>query len=97
MSEAKNKRLFHIIKSIVIMNKIELAKNAGVKKEAVDAVLNALVEAVKNEGALVLPGFGSFKVVERPARQAKNPRTGEMVAVPAKKVVRFKPGKSFAC
>ena len=37
------------------MNKIELAKNAGVKKEAVDAVLNALVEAVKNEGALVLP------------------------------------------
>lgn len=79
------------------MSKNELAKIAGVKKETVDAVLNAVVEAVKNEGALVLPGFGSFKVAERPARVAKNPRTGEMVNVAAKKVVRFKAGKNFAC
>jgi DNA-binding protein HU-beta len=40
-------------------------------------------------------GFGSFKVVDRPEREARNPRTGEKIEVPASKVPKFVPGKGL--
>lgn len=46
------------------------------------------------EGTLIIQGFGSFKVVEKAARTARNPRTGEAIQVPAKTTIAFKPGKT---
>jgi len=71
----------------------------GTKQEserALDAVLDTLGAALQRGEKLDWRGFGVFKVRESKARQARNPRTGEMVAVPAKKVAVFKPGKELS-
>ena len=86
------------------MNKAELIKAVAAKAEVsnalaakvIDAALEATVEAVKKGEGLQLVGFASLAVVEKAARKAKNPRTGAIVEVPAKKVVKIKPGAKFA-
>lgn len=78
------------------MNKTELIVKAGVKKEVVDAVLGAIVEAVKNGETVTIPGFGTWSVVERSARKGVNPLTKEVINIPAKKAVKFKAGSKFA-
>lgn len=69
------------------------------KKQAaqwLDDFLGEIVKSVKmGDKKLSLSGFGIFKVVDRPARQARNPRTGEMVQVKASKKVRFVPAKAL--
>ncbi len=85
------------------MNRKELvdalsSKTGKSKKDAnefVDAFLAIVTDELKNGGSVNLVGFGSFKVVERPAREARNPRTGEKVKVPARKVPVFKAGKGL--
>jgi DNA-binding protein HU-beta len=73
------------------------AQKAGLKQKdvekAVDALIEAVVGAAKNGEEVKLPGFGSFVIVERAARQGKNPRTGEPVSIPARKVIAFRAGK----
>jgi DNA-binding protein HU-beta len=68
------------------------------KKDALE-VLNFLVEtitnALKNGQQVKLPGLGTFKVKERKARTAINPKTGEKVQVPATRVPRFTPAKDL--
>jgi len=86
------------------MNKLELVKAAAAKAEVsnalaakvIDAALEAAVEAVKRGEGVQLVGFASLSIVEKAARKAKNPRTGAIVNVPAKKAVRIKPGAKFA-
>ena len=83
------------------MNKTELVhliseKNAiPVKegKEALDMVLDAIAEALGKGENISLPGFGSFGVKERAAREGVNPRTGEKITIAAIKTVGFKTGK----
>ncbi|HDN59385.1 MAG TPA: HU family DNA-binding protein [Candidatus Marinimicrobia bacterium] len=86
------------------MNKGELvdrmAKSAGIFKSAADKALNGFMEAVTeslNTGEKVtLVGFGTFSVTERKARTGRNPRTGKPMEIPAKKVVKFKPGTKLS-
>jgi len=86
------------------MNKGELvdrmAKSAGIFKSAADNALNGFMEAVTeslNTGEKVtLVGFGTFSVTERKARTGRNPRTGKPMEIPAKKVVKFKPGTKLS-
>jgi nucleoid DNA-binding protein len=73
---------------------LELSKEKAEK--TVEAVFAAIVKALKDGEKLDIRGFGNFKVKDQPARQARNPRTGEAIAVPAKKVAVFKPGKELA-
>ena len=77
----------------------EVAKHSDLsKKDAeviVQAVLDSIVESLKNGGKVELRGFGSFRLRERASRQGRNPKTGEKVFVPAKKVPYFKPGKDL--
>lgn len=80
------------------MNKTELVKEVAAKaalsqvaaKAALDAVLDSIQGALKNGESVQLLGFGTFSVADRSERTAKNPRTGEVVKVPAKKVAKFK-------
>ena len=60
--------------------------------EAVDRILDMLAKALAAGDRIELRGFGSFRLHEIPARQGRNPRTGESVAVPSQKWVRFKAG-----
>jgi len=81
------------------MNKAELinevAKVTCSKKEAalaVDATLAAITKALKKGGTVQLIGFGSFGVAKRKARTGRNPQTGAVLKIAAKKVPVFKAG-----
>ena len=82
------------------MNKTDLtnkiAETAGLSKvdakKALEATLEAISDALKAGDKVALVGFGTFSVSERPARQGKNPRTGEAITIAAKKVAKFKAG-----
>ncbi len=77
----------------------EVAKNSELsKKDAeviVQTVLDGIVDSLKRGEKVELRGFGSFRLRERASRQGRNPKTGEKVHVPAKKVPYFKPGKEL--
>ena len=64
-------------------------------KRIVQLLLDGMIEALANEGGLELRDFGVFQVRTRKARKARNPRTGEKVMVPAKRVVGFRAGKAM--
>jgi DNA-binding protein HU-beta len=85
------------------MTKFELisktAEKAGITKAAaekvVNAVIEALVEALSKGERVAIPGLGVFNVKERKAKKARNPRTGKEIIIPAKKVVVFTAAKSL--
>lgn len=62
---------------------------------AVKAILDAMTDALVRGHRIELRGFGSFSVSRRPPRVGRNPRSGEQVAVPEKRVPHFKPGKAL--
>jgi integration host factor subunit beta len=61
----------------------------------VEAVLRTLTTTVRRGEKIEVRGFGSFRVREREARRGRNPKTGEPVDVPAKRIPYFKPGKEL--
>jgi DNA-binding protein HU-beta len=61
-------------------------------KAAVDSLLANITGALKQGESVTLSGFGTFKRVQRKARQGINPRTGESIKIKARKVARFTPG-----
>ena len=77
----------------------EVSKNSDLnKKDAeviVQTVLDSIVDSLKGGEKVELRGFGSFRLRNRAARKGRNPRTGETVFVPAKRVPYFKPGKDL--
>lgn len=77
----------------------EVARNSDLsKKDAeviVQTVLDSIVESLRSGKKVELRGFGSFRLRERASREGRNPKTGEKVLVPAKKVPYFKPGKEL--
>ncbi|MGC9379280.1 HU family DNA-binding protein [Streptomyces sp. MH13] len=84
------------------MNKAQLVEAIADKlggrqqaADAVDAVLDALVRAVVSGDRVSVTGFGSFEKVDRPARYARNPQTGERVRVKKTSVPRFRAGQGF--
>ncbi len=87
-----------------IMNKAELiakiAEDAGITKVQANATLGAFVEAVtktlKKGDKVTLVGFGTFSVSKRAARNGRNPQTGAVIKIKAKKVAKFKAGKELS-
>lgn len=85
------------------MNKTELvdavSKEADLTKaeaaRAVDAVIQAVTDALKRGEQVSILGFGTFLVRERGPRTGRNPRTQEILEIPASKVPAFKPGKAL--
>ena len=85
------------------MNKTELidaiAAQAGLTKtdaaKALDAFVDTVVETVAAGDSVSLVGFGSFKSAERAAREGKNPKTGEKLAIAATTVPKFSAGATF--
>ncbi len=85
------------------MNKTELvdavSNQSGVARadaqRAVEAVLESISTALKNGDSVSLVGFGTFVVKARAARSGRNPRTGEVIEIPAVKLPVFKAGKGL--
>ncbi len=61
----------------------------------VDAVFTSIVEALQGGDKIELRGFGSFRLRKREPRKGRNPKTGDKVDVPPKRVPYFKPGKEL--
>ena len=61
----------------------------------IQRIFDSITETLVREGRIELRNFGVFEVKERKPRKARNPRTGERVKVPAKRVVTFKPGREM--
>ncbi|MFW6019762.1 MAG: HU family DNA-binding protein [Bacteroidales bacterium] len=86
------------------MNKAELieaiASEANMTKadakKALDAFIKTTSKALKKGDRISLVGFGSFSVTKRSARKGRNPQTGKEIQIPAKKVVKFKPGSELS-
>lgn len=86
------------------MNKAELidaiSKDAEITKTQANAVIDSFTQSVigalKKGDRVTLVGFGTFSVSERSARSGRNPKTGEVIKIKAKKVPKFKAGKDFA-
>ena len=76
----------------------EVSKFVGTKDEAlaaVDCIFDSITKALKKEVAVSVFAFGTFKVVKRKARKARNPQTGEEITIMAKNVPKFVPGKAL--
>jgi DNA-binding protein HU-beta len=76
-----------------------MASAADISKASAERALSAFTDSVSNAlkggNSLILPGFGSFSVSERSARSGRNPRTGEMMQIPASVVAKFRAGKKL--
>lgn len=62
---------------------------------AVKAILDAMNDAMASGNRIEIRGFGSFSINHRLPRMGRNPRSGESVAIPGKRVAHFKPGKAL--
>lgn len=85
------------------MNKSELidaiAASADISKaaagKALDGMIDALTGALQKGDTVTLVGFGTFYVGERAERNGRNPKTGEMIKIPAARSPKFRPGKAL--
>ncbi|HOC58360.1 MAG: HU family DNA-binding protein [Syntrophaceae bacterium] len=77
----------------VIADEAEISKVAAGK--ALDAFIGTISKELKKNGKLGLVGFGTFSVTKRKARKGRNPQTGAEIKIAAKKVVKFKAGKTL--
>lgn len=83
------------------MNKADfinaIAESSGVSRRQADKTVSVVIDVIKDAlikgEKLQLPGFGTFCVNERAAREGRNPRTGDVIQIPAAKVPAFKPSK----
>lgn len=81
------------------MNKSDLADSVSIltslpvrdSKIVIEAVLDAIKTGLTENSKVALTGFGTFTLVKKSERMARNPKTGEAIKVPAKTVVKFKP------
>ena len=86
-----------------VMTKAELVDEVArvvqlTKKQAetiVNIVFDSIVESLRSGQKIELRGFGSFRLRNRKSRTGRNPKTGEKVEVPSKKIPYFKPGKEL--
>ena len=77
----------------------KMANEASISKAAAEKALSAFTDGVQNamkkgEG-VTLVGFGTYTVVERKARTGRNPQTGAVLQIPAKRTIKFKAGKDL--
>ncbi|MGQ9805184.1 MAG: HU family DNA-binding protein [Chlorobiales bacterium] len=77
----------------------KIAKDAGISKAAAEKSVNSFIDGVKSSlkkgQSVTLIGFGTFSVGKRAARTGRNPKTGAVLKIKAKKVARFKPGSEL--
>ena len=77
----------------VVSTKVDLTKTKT--SEVIDAVVEAVKEALNAGEKVTLVGFGTFQTAQRAERKGRNPKNGAEILIPAKKVAKFKPGSSL--
>jgi DNA-binding protein HU-beta len=87
--EGKSVNTTELIDAIAEANELPKSK----AKEIVTSVFASIIDAAKSGDEVAIAGFGRFSVKERPAREGRNPRTGEPLNIPASKSLGFKMSK----
>ena len=82
-----------VTKAKLVRKVMSLGVTGNIAKVAVQSVIDSIRERLLKGEKVQVSGFGVFYVKDRRAREARNPRTGEKVDVPAKKVVAFRPSE----
>lgn len=77
----------------IVANEADMTKKDV--EQLVEIIFDSIVSTLNKGEKIELRGFGSFRVRERSARKGRNPKTGESVDIPAKRVAYFKPGKDL--
>jgi DNA-binding protein HU-beta len=85
------------------MNKAEIiakvAEKSNLSRAAAGRVMAGLIDAIENAlkagDKFTLTGFGTFEILNRSTRKGRNPRTGVVVEIPARKAVKFRAGKTL--
>lgn len=85
------------------MNKADLvnsiSEQTGLTKtksnQVIDAITSVITETLSKGEKVTLVGFGTFTTTQRDARKGRNPKTGETIEIPAKKVAKFKAGSEL--
>jgi len=76
-----------------VADKAELTKaDAG---KAISALFDSIQDTLRQGEKVAIPGFGTFEVADRPARQGRNPQTGAAIEIAASKAAKFKAGKGL--
>lgn len=77
----------------------KITEAVGLTKIETEAVINGFIvvinEALKNGQEVEIRGLGSFRIIEREPRLARNPKTGEMIQLPKRRVPQFRPSKDL--
>ncbi len=85
------------------MNIVELAERVAAEQDldktqarkVIEATLKVVVDAAKGGAEVALPGFGKFKVQDRPEREGRNPATGEAMTLAPSRKLAFSPAKAL--
>lgn len=85
------------------MNKVELVKEISKKSKlpqkdasaAIEAMTDVITKALKKGTKVSIMGFGTWEVTKRSAREGRNPQTGKKITIKAKKVPKFRAGKTL--
>jgi len=77
----------------------KMSRDAGITllqaQKAFYSMIEGMKGSLKKGERITVSGFGSFELINRKARQGRNPRTGETISIPSKKSVKFNPSRSF--
>ncbi len=76
-----------------VVEKLELPRTLA--ERAVNLVFDEITSRLQQGDKVNISGFGTFVVSDRKARQGRNPKTGDMIDIPASKAPKFRPGKSL--
>lgn len=77
----------------MVASKADLSKTDAAS--AVEAVIDGITSTLRQGDSVTLVGFGTFSVSDRAARTGRNPRTGDVITIPASKSPKFKAGKAL--
>ena len=91
MSNSDGLTKAHLVEEVA--SQVQVTKKQA--EEIVQSVFATIVESLRSGSKVELRGFGSFRIRSRGARIGRNPKTGERVEVPPKKIPYFKPGKEL--
>jgi DNA-binding protein HU-beta len=70
-------------------------RDEAIAKTVLNNIISNITDSLQRGESVKLAGFGTFKVIERKARKGVNPRTGEGISIPPKRVPKFIPGKKL--
>ena len=92
---ATQPKVANVTKAELAERLVQMGVSERHARKIVDYFFHQIIQALKRGEVIHMVGFGAFRFKTRRARQGRNPRTGERVAVPSKRIIQFRPGNEL--